>query len=401
MCEENVAFTKSAVSSHLKNHKVTLDDYPRIFVSHREDVDMMEIMTWIKQDEENSELLSDRVSPVTTDSLGTEETSASLSRNAFWKNQRDKFVKDKFQCDHCKKITKDKESLETHMKTHAESTSVLEDGTDIPGQADLKNDKALSILDQIQPVKDWINNKPAFFSGYSVVIKTKERRLANLELAFSNTPPPPPPKERVAQEPVLPSPRLSTHKSASHSTNRSKSSSHKRDGTTLVSKGMLKEYEHSRTSSSSSKRKGDEMYKKHADPLRKKIVEKLKIDNLNKTKTCEKMDNPKMTHSVAKLIGKPQEKTKSAELAGYEAEGTIIQETNLKEKQKTKTFENQEGSFDILSSANKEKQHENKPEAGITDKKLSDEQEKGNDNTEVKEDSPSKEAIDLSIKTNI
>ena len=63
--------------------------------------------------------------------------------------------------------------------------------------------------------------------------------MANLELAFSNTPPPPPPKERAAQEPVLPSPRLSTHKSTTHSEDQSKTSSSKKEITTYPSKGIV------------------------------------------------------------------------------------------------------------------------------------------------------------------
>ena len=95
------------------------------------------------------------------------------------------------------------------------------------------------VVDKIQPIKDWICTKPQYFTGYSVVIKTKERRVANLELAFSNAPPPPPPKEREAQEPVLPSPRLSTHKPTSHSEGQSKTSSSKRESSTLPSKGLI------------------------------------------------------------------------------------------------------------------------------------------------------------------
>ena len=53
MCEENVACTKLTISNHLTRHKVTLDDYPRIFVSHRDDKDMKMIMDWIKEDEES------------------------------------------------------------------------------------------------------------------------------------------------------------------------------------------------------------------------------------------------------------------------------------------------------------------------------------------------------------
>jgi len=53
MCDENVARMKDTISHHLTRHKVTLDDYPRIFVSHRDDPDMKMIIEWIKQDEED------------------------------------------------------------------------------------------------------------------------------------------------------------------------------------------------------------------------------------------------------------------------------------------------------------------------------------------------------------
>merc|ERR1719495_860073 len=73
--------------------------------------------------------------------------------------------------------------------------------------------QSLPLVEQTQPIKEWICTKPQYFTGYSVVIKKKERRVANLELALSNAPPPPRPQERPAQEPVLPSPRTATHKS--------------------------------------------------------------------------------------------------------------------------------------------------------------------------------------------
>jgi len=355
MCDENVAFSKSTISSHLTRHKVTLDDYPRIFVSHRDDKDMKMILDWIKADDKNScsEAVIVPSVPVTPDFSELPLAAAKLARHAFLKSQRDMFAKAKFECDQCNITITEKEEFESHMKTHTRITflggeAVLEDPVDTLETAQHIYEMPVPVVDKIQPIKDWICTKPQYFTGYSVVIKTKERRVANLELAFSNAPPPPPPKQREAQEPVLPSPRLNTHKSTSHSEDKSKASSFKRESSTLTSKGSK-----AQNKPSSTKKNDKETSKKDSDLLLIKPQEKLKtvnqLQNLRPeipTKSVERKDNPKTCHSVETLlVHKPHQKTQSLEVVTVKKEDAsetippttsdIIASENLKQKEES------------------------------------------------------------------
>jgi len=376
MCDENVAFSKSTISSHLTRHKVTLDDYPRIFVSHRDDKDMKMILDWIKADDKNScsEAVTVPSVPTTPDFSELPLAAAKLARHAFLKSQRDMFAKAKFECDQCNITITEKEEFESHMKTHTRITflgseAVIEEPVDTLETAQHIYEMPVPVVDKIQPIKDWICTKPQYFTGYSVVIKTKERRVANLELAFSNAPPPPPPKEREAQEPVLPSPRLSTHKPTSHSEGQSKTSSSKRESSTLPSKGSKEQ-----NKPSSTKRIDKETSIKNNDSLHRKAQENIKTENQPQTvqpniqnKSVERKDNPKTCHSVETLlVHKPQQKTQSLEVVTVKKEDADRCAELKKDASKT-----------ILTTTSDNIASEN---------------------PEQKEESPEKEALDLTVK---
>jgi len=285
MCDENVARTKETISHHLTRHKVTLDDYPRIFVSHREDPDMKMIMEWIKQDEEDSGLVSERQSQVTKETDELVESSPLQPSQDFLQSQREMIVKATFMCDLSDKRTTNKKEIKdrTIRSIPAEDLNIAETSR-------LCAQQPPALVEQTQPIKEWICTKPQYFTGYSVVIKKKERRVANLELALSNAPAPPRPQERPAQEPVLPSPRTATHKSPACQQNQSKALSSKKDDVSSPSTGLPEQKQRATSSHPST------------------------TNNTNESK-----DNLKVSHSVEALIHKPQEDRKSLDMVRYKS----------------------------------------------------------------------------------
>jgi len=310
MCDENVERTKSTILHHLTRHKVTLDDYPRIFVSHREDQDMKLIMKWIKEDEEQrasngSEPVSEGPSHVTRDSDKLEEGSQLQDRHAFLKSQREMFVKAKFKCKLSDSRVTNNEEQEIHMETHAKGSNPQEDLNNAETFKYGSQKKPASV-EQTQPIKDWICTKPQYFTGYSVVIKKKERRVANLELALSNAPAPPPPQEREPQEPVLPTSRPVTITAPAHLDHQTKNHSSKKQNLASTSAGL-----------------SDQL----PGELQVQETRKNNPQTSQQTFSQQKKDNPKVSHSVEALIHNPREERKSLDLRRYESLNHTNKET--------------------------------------------------------------------------
>merc|ERR1719319_155249 len=193
MCEEKVTLKKDCVTGHLKLHKVTLDDYSKIFVSHRKDEDMQIVRNWVdEKGQEDDE--TEKIDDVKEDE---EKVKPETTRTKFWRKQKEeaavKAVK-QHPCTKCNKVMTSVLAYRNHQKVHNattkrssrrstaqedEETSETDDKSDVVDTEDIVTKDQEALLESVN--KEYQHKKLRLLNA-SVAVSLDERTIADQEL---------------------------------------------------------------------------------------------------------------------------------------------------------------------------------------------------------------------------